>query len=328
MGNRDPDVLEGNAARALDARLAKYEREVVKNYSEALKDIRADIAKVYERYSDNGSLTYAEMSRFNRLTKLEKQLTEDIMPALGKDQRLIEKMQAVEYDEAFYRYAWTIDQQSGVALRWGTLSTATVLASVANPLTEIATTRLRTGGILRVRRVVTQGLIRGLSYPAMMRAIKDVVIETRKGSLVHDALRIVRTEGQRAQVLGQQATYEKAADLGVEGGQVWNATLDTKTRDDHGALDGVIAEEDEGGVYWNTAVGRVAGPMQSGVASFDINCRCRVSYRIEGYEPEVRRVRDEGLVPYKTYDQWADERGLKRNRYGQPIRASERRGTQ
>ena len=41
------------------------------------------------------------------------------------------------------------------------------------------------------------------------------------------------------------------------------------------------------------------------------NCRCRVRAQIEGYEPKFRRVRGEGIVENKTYNQWAGERGIK-----------------
>jgi hypothetical protein len=231
---------------------------------------------------------------------LDKDITRILGPSAQANKTLVDKMAAVEYEEGFYRFAWAIDQESGVALRWGLLNPDTVRAAVANPLREIAITRLRANGRARIRTAITQGLIRGASYPDMMRGIRTAINGNAK-----DAMRIVRTEGQRAQVLGQQESYNKARDLGVEVQDIWDATLDSRTRTDHGALDNVPAQVDSAGNrYWDTAVGRVAGPTQSGVASFDINCRCRVTGGIEGYEPKLRRIRGEGVVPYQTYDQW------------------------
>lgn len=283
---------------ALDKRLTAYEREVIRNYAEALRDIRADIGKLYERYAVNGVLTNAEMSKYNRLTALEAQITDDLGPVFRKNQALIEKMSRVEYEEAFYRYAWSIDQQTGVALKWGLLNTETVKAAVANPLRKIAETRLRQDGLIKIRRAVSQGLIRGSSYPKMMKEIKGAI----NGSAA-DALRIVRTEGQRAQVLGQQANYADARRIGVEVVDVWDAALDSRTRDSHGALDGVKAKYRSGQPYWNTEVGEVAGPLRSGVASFDINCRCRIRGEIEGFEPEKRRIKGK-IQAYQTYSEW------------------------
>jgi hypothetical protein len=39
--------------------------------------------------------------------------------------------------------------------------------------------------------------------------------------------------------------------------------------------------------------------------------------KIKGYEPKSRRIRDEGIQPYKTFTDWAKEKGLSRNIYGQ-----------
>jgi hypothetical protein len=260
------------------------------------------MAKLYERYAENGVLTHAEMSKWRRMKTLDKDITRILGPSAQANKTLVDKMAAVEYEEGFYRFAWAIDQESGVALRWGLLNPDTVRAAVANPLREIAVTRLRANGRARIRTAITQGLIRGASYPDMMRGIRTAINGNAK-----DAMRIVRTEGQRAQVLGQQESYNKARDLGVEVQDIWDATLDSRTRTDHGALDNVPASVDSAGNrYWDTAVGRVAGPTQSGVASFDINCRCRVTGGIEGYSPKLRRIRDEGVVPYKTYREWVD----------------------
>lgn len=303
----------------LDRRLSRIEREVLVNYAEALDAIRADLAKLYERYSVAGELTHAEMSKYNRLRSLEKQLTEDLRPAFLKNERLIERMSQIEYEEAFYRFAYTIDQQAGVALRWGLLREADVVAAVANPLKKLALSGLKQDGLIAVRRAVTQGLIRGLSYPAMARTVRDAI-----NTNAARATRIVRTEGQRAQVMGQQRTYDVARERGVEVVDVWDAALDDRTRDSHGALDGVAAKYRSGQPYWNTAVGEVRGPLQSGVASFDLNCRCRIRGEVKGYEPQVRRIRGEGVVPYQTFDQWAEAKGLTRNRYGELIGAARR----
>ena len=298
-GRRDGERLETFSAAEMERRIKGYEGEVLRNYAAALDSIRSDIAKIYDRYAINGELTYAEMAKFNRLAKLEKQITEDIGPSAIRTRSLMERMPRVEYDEAFYRYAWTIDQQAGVSLQWGLLNRDTAVESVATPMRKIAEARLRADGRLKIRRAVTQGLIRGVSFPSMMRGIRDAINGTAK-----DALRIVRTEGQRAQVLGQQASYNRARERGVEVVDVWDATLDSRTRAEHGVLDGVRAQYDDGGAFWNTSVGKVRGPLRSGVASFDINCRCRIRGEIDGFEPEVRRIRGQGAVPYQNYEDW------------------------
>jgi uncharacterized protein with gpF-like domain len=165
-------------------------------------------------------------------------------------------------------------------------------------LRKIAETRLKQDGLIKIRRAVSQGLIRGASYQNMPREIKDAI----NGNAA-DAMRIVRTEGQRAQSMGQQAKYADARRIGVEVVDVWDATLDGRTRDSHGALDGVKAQYQGGKPYWYVNGYRTSGPGQSGVASEDINCRCRIRGEVEGFEPEKRRIAGE-IQKYQTYEEW------------------------
>jgi uncharacterized protein with gpF-like domain len=124
---------------------------------------------------------------------------------------------------------------------------------------------------------------------------------------------IAQTEAHRAQVLGQIENYAKAEDLGIALKRKWVATLDDRTRPSHAEMDGVEADED--GLF-ETSWGTVNGPGLEGPPEEVINCRCRVESEIEGYGPKVRRVRDEGVIPYTTFGEWARERGLSKNIYG------------
>ncbi len=44
--------------------------------------------------------------------------------------------------------------------------------------------------------------------------------------------------------------------------------------------------------------------MQSGEASFDINCKCRVVTVVKDYPPEERYVRGDGVKPWVDYKDW------------------------
>jgi len=304
---RDLSKLQRQQLRIIQGIEDAYTRELFINYKTALDDIRVQLSKVYEKYAKAGSLTYAEMSKFNRLEKLQSQLSDILGPTLSKNGRLVENLRKVQYQESFYRHAWAIDQSAGVNLRWGLFNTEVVKAAVNAPgwrdLKNIAIKTLKRDAFTKLDRTITQGLIRGDSYNKMARAIKEDVLE-RSAS---NAERIARTEAHRASVQGQLKTYEDAEKLGVEIQRIWDATLDNKTRPEHGELDGQAANE-EG--FFRTAVGPVEGPGLSGVPSFDINCRCAVRPQVKDYEPKVRRIRDEGVQPYITYSEWAKKKGL------------------
>jgi SPP1 gp7 family putative phage head morphogenesis protein len=247
---------------------------------------------------------------------LQQQLTGIMGATLSKNGKIVEKLAEVQYEESFFMHGWAIDQAVGVELKWGLLNEKTVEAAVRAPewraLKDIAIRTLKTDSIAKIDRVITQGLIQGQSYQKMAKAIKEHVLEPSAAN----AIRIARTEGHRAAVEGALKTYDRAREeLDIDVENIWDATLDRRTRPEHGARDGKAAVEHDGELMWyvqfpDGGSGWTRGPGLSGNASDSINCRCRIRPQIKGYGPKVRRVRDEGVRDYITYDEWVKEKGL------------------
>jgi len=81
------------------------------------------------------------------------------------------------------------------------------------------------------------------------------------------------------------------------------------------AAENVGTEEDPHYQWDMPGVGWVDGPGLTGVAAEDINCRCRVTGEVAGFEPQFRVSRDaEGrneITPYQTYEEWAQTQEVK-----------------
>jgi hypothetical protein len=81
------------------------------------------------------------------------------------------------------------------------------------------------------------------------------------------------------------------------------------------AAENVGTEEDPRYQWDMPGVGWVDGPGLTGVAAEDINCRCRVTGEVAGFEPQFRISRDaEGrneITPYQTYEEWAKTQDVK-----------------
>ena len=118
---------------------------------------------------------------------------------------------------------------------------------------------------------------------------------------------IARTEGGRVYSRASLDSMMVAETAGVILVKKWVSTLDERTRPTHQQADGqevpIDGEFNVGGV-------KMIAPRLSGVASEDIQCRCNFIEIVKGYEPKFRRIRGEGVVPYKTYEEW------KKNRIG------------
>jgi hypothetical protein len=301
MATRDLNRLFASSDRSLERNIAVVERELRQVYRETLDKIQAQLARAYERYSVAGELTRAEMTKYNRLASLERDLNKIVGTSTQKARAATRRLQAQQFNESFFRHAWAIEQHVGVGISWGRVPQAAVRAAVENPLALIAEDRLRTLGRERIRRTIAQGLVRGDSFPRMAREIRAAI-----NGQFSDAVRIVRTEGMRAATMGAQELYDHAEDRGIEGVEVWVATLDDRTRDSHADMDGREADDD--GMFTLPSGLRTEGPQQSGDPAEDINCRCRVVYRIKELSPTLRRIRGEGVQPYQTFRQWEANR--------------------
>ena len=103
----------------------------------------------------------------------------------------------------------------------------------------------------------------------------------RESTTVEELKRIAITESHRVFCDGQ---WDSAKGRATH--KTWVTKQDEKVRDSHWYLDGLTVKIDE---YFYTLNGdRAKHPGEFGVASEDINCRCRLKYskRSEGEEDE------------------------------------------
>ena len=284
---------------------ATTEKALVSNYRQGLMNIRIKLVALYDKYGVDGKLTYAEMTRYNRLKTLHKELESELIALTGRNGRATRTLSAKAYEESYFRYGYAIEKVAGVNLRWGILKREVIQQSVQNPISGLTLNETlaknRAGIIIKVRQEVTQGLIQGESYFKMAARIKDTL-----GKDAVKAMRVARTEAHRNQVAGELDSLDHVEEQGIEIKRFWIATLDGDTRDSHGAADGQVADED--GLFTVGGV-KTRGPGQSGIAAEDINCRCDVGTEVEDIKPSVRRIKGEGVKKNITYDEWKKAKG-------------------
>lgn len=290
---------EERTYKALVARENRYARQVQRVLLDALNAMRAEMTVIYEKYASDGVLTLAQMTQYNRLQSLEKQVLAELDAATRKAVGTIDKLRPEQYGESFFRHAWAVDNATGLRLRWGQLNRAAVLESLNNRDYQLAVTTYRPDARVKILRALNNGLAQGKSYTQMAKDIKGAINATYA-----QAIRIIRTEGMTAINAGTDAAYTVAEERGVKMGRRWVATLDDRTRDDHRSMDGVETQED--GLFHLPNGETAPFPAWQGLSSGErINCRCTESAIIEGYEPALRRTREQGVIPYQTYEQWS-----------------------
>lgn len=309
------DTLYKKAQVELAKILEGEERSIIKLYGTALYEIRSILKKLYDKYAVEGKLTNAQMSKYNRLKSVQDQVEEILKKQLKKVDSLTKTLTKEQYQEAFYRHAYAIDQAGGMALNWGLVPEEAVEAAMQSSFSKLSSSKAleasRQGTVDRIRQEIGLSIIRGDSYETLGQRIDSVLGVTVSGNKAsysgkgasYRSMLVARTEGQRVLVEGHEAATAKARELGCDIETIWDATLDGRTRPAHAALDGRAKDDPDKG--WQVPeIGWVSAPLHSGVASFDINCRCRTRDQVKGYPPEERYVRGDGIKPYQTYDQW------------------------
>lgn len=287
--------------KALDKSLSAYEKELQQAYNESLKNIRGQLAALYE--ASNGDFT--EAAKYNRLTKLEKEIAQEIKALTGKTAKTLDRGIIAQFEEARLREMFVIEKDIKAVADFNMLNREQVREAIKNPYDRIGfIQRDRDNAALltkQMRQEISQGLIQGKSFQQTARTIRDRM-EIGGGN----ALRIVRTESKRARGKAKQSTQEEAQELGINMQKQFVATIDGSTRDSHQALDGVTIDIDEDFVTENGASG--PGPGQFNDPAEDINCRCTVISIVAGIQPNSRRVREVGIVDYESFDKWAETR--------------------
>ena len=122
-----------------------------------------------------------------------------------------------------------------------------------------------------------------------------------------DAMRIVRTEGNRINQQGRLDAGDEAIKQGCDLVKQWDATLDDRTRPDHQVADGQLREWDEdflvGGEH-------MKAPSIGGSAKQVINCRCQLLKRPRWAldEEELKELQDRanyfGLDKTKDFEEF------------------------
>lgn len=236
-----------------------HERDLVKAYGSALKDIKQMIADMFEKYGDQ--VTYKDMVAYQRLTNLELSIAKQIKTLTGKGKRTVEKAFRDIVSESFTATGTAISKSLEVTVGFGVINEEVIKTAIQNPMQRItwsdALQENSAKYLSQIKTELSQGLIKGEGYAKIAKRLeKSTEISANK------TIRIVRTEGHRAQSVGRKLAVDKvegSADrLGIKIKRVWVTTSDDRTRDSHKAMDGKEADED--GLFTLPSGIRTEGP--------------------------------------------------------------------
>jgi SPP1 gp7 family putative phage head morphogenesis protein len=288
--------------KLLDQMIVDAEKQLDKAFGERMKDILSQIAAMYEKYSVEGELTLAQMSKLNRLNDELDTITEEITKHYQYVSKAIQELMENSYLQNYLRSAFLYEYQAQTAMGFTVPSTKLIRAAIRNPIPKLTLPEImkehRNWIVNEINKQITQSLLAGEDYSRMAKRITKVVDFSRA-----KARRVARTEAGRVRSEARLASGDQASKY-AKLDKVWSATLYERTRSSHRKLDGRKADKDG---YFHHQGLKAKGPHLFFNASQDVNCRCTVIYLVNGEYPEIRRARVDGrnvVIPYQSYDDW------------------------
>lgn len=248
----------------------------------------------------------AARQRITRLEALELQMQQQIELLEAQKAEAMTKTLAEIFTEAYYRTGYEVQKGLGVGAAFATLDAEKINAVLAQPWCEDGLNfseriwgKDRKKLVQALKTAFTDGIIRGESPQKMIDAMQRTMHTSRSA-----AGRLVLTEGAAFAARGRQEAYDR---LGTEEYQ-FLATLDGKTCEKCGALDGKVFKREE------YEIGKTAPPLHP-----HDRCTTVPYFRDEFTAEEQRAARDaDGKTYYVPADmnfaEWKkrfaeDERG-------------------
>lgn len=293
------EKTEAELQKRLERILNEKDKSIALSYARVLNELRAELAKLYEKYEKEGKLSYVEMARHNQLKQLFLHIGEILSDCTDNTRDVLEELFGETYLEGFYRTAWAIETEALCALGYPAVTSNVIKKMLNNKIQGLTLNerleRNRKKIIHTIQTEITQGLVKNETYGMMAKRLK----KTLEGDAVK-AMRIVRTEVHRVQEKAKHDAAEHANNSGVVMVKKWNNRMDERSRPTHRAADGQTVAMDED-FKVGSAIGSTPGEL-SGGAKENVNCACFLTYEIL----EVQKPTDKRLADV-TFKEWKEK---------------------
>ena len=286
------------AKRVTDQIIDDAEKRIKEAYALRRKTI-LDISAEYRR---RGIVTFADMQKKGVYDEFVKRVNTELGILNSQTTSIIRGSTKGAYSESFYQSIFNIGQQASPELlsSFNLIRPEVIERALANPLADFSLVRGNADLKASINQGLAQSLIKGESYENMASRLNNVM-----GSQVKNPMRVARTEGNRVVNVARMDAAHESEEYGLEISKEWIATLDDRTRDEHGAMDGEIVPLDE-----RFSNGLLYPGDPAGGPEWSINCRCTFKEIIKQSQKSTQRRYDGKIQEYKTYSEWRKDKGL------------------
>lgn len=332
------DIINAGKRREETAarNIIDYTRQAKDSISPELEQLLA-----YEVVVDGAKrIDTATATSGGKVKTIIQKIREKVLPILVSRDRNLSLAIRDEYNLTWYESAWYSVNGVGLDLRFAHPVVSARDEAWFSPLSKLgqknpdamATDRLAT--IRRLETAVNEAVETGTSVRQLSKEIDTIFgLRTNDGRVVNTwqaiarngeiyrSVRVARTEMGSIRGIAQRDAMLKAQALGLDERLQKVSVLDDRTRAQSASMDGQISNK-KGEFLYPDGRYYVMGMQPK---QWRINDRGTTVARIEGVDDDLeRRQRDietgkNEVVSYRTFDEYAKEKKLKVNRYGQRV---------
>ena len=318
----DPGTL------ATDESVLKLGKELKKVYGEASKEIQAELDAYLKKFGPeihdleakfiDGTITEDELKHLklmtlqkNILNQKTDQLTGVVLNANQKAIKMINGEMLNVFAENANWQSYQLTQDTKMNLMFSVYDEHTAAKLLKDkpellPRKEVKGKKDKAWNQKIIANAVLQGVIQGDSIPKLAKRIAVQTGETNMKAMT----RYARTAMTSAQNSGRMEMLHRAKGMGIQCKKVWLATLDSRTRDAHGKMDGQKADVDDD---FQSDFGPIKFPgdlsSKGSVPANIYNCRCTLIYDYEGFPNDP--TEDQRISYDEYYTEETDEKGKK-----------------
>ena len=317
--------------RYTDEQREELERRIHEIYQDAEKDITHKLNEhmrkfaikdqIYQEKLQRGEITPAYYARWKSgqvfIGKMWKQKKADIhetaMNAGKASMDIINRKSIGVFTHNMNTQSYLLEKQFGATVGLNLYDVHTVSRMLRDnpkmlPEWKIDEPKQYIWDEKRVQTAITQGIIQGESLDKIAKRIAVGLC----GSDEKRMKLFAQTAMTGAQNAGRVESIREANEMGLETEKGWDATLDKRTRETHRILDGQFVAEDEDFTVNGMHIKYPGDP--DAPPELVYNCRCALVGRVKRYASGANYKRRDNTtgenMEYKTYKQWASEKGF------------------
>lgn len=293
-----------------DAEIAAFARKVRRVYGDAAEEMRVKLERYLERFAEqdaqkaqavrDGGLSadaYASWRRGKMLSgRRYKAMLDDLAAtATGANRSAMALLRGIlpsVFRENANFAAWQVECGSGVPQNMYDADTVRELVNgrEAFPRPSVNARKDMAWNRRQLHAKLLQGILMGKSNRDIAGGLREVA-----DMCMAAAMRSARTATTSAENMGRIEGYRRARGMGIDVRQRWMATLDSRTRSSHAALDGEVRPVGE---RFSNGCRYPGDPDCAGTEIY--NCRCTVTAWFPDMDIDSVRTNGTGM----DYGEW------------------------